>query len=180
MVLLPTPQKAALALALSLAAVPLSGPASAQTTIKQPGNHPRYSFEAEPHLAVNPFGKDGFGPGFRGTIVVVENGFVSSINNSVGVGFGADFLFYGKDQTELFLPVVLQWNFWLHRNWSVFGEPGIILHVRDKKNDDLELSWFTVFGGGRYHFSDALALTLRAGAPLVHHNTISVGLSMLL
>src|SRR5690606_41656931 len=59
--------------------------AHAQSIIKRPGAHPNYSFEAEPHLVFRDNSHDdgtGFGPGFRGTVVIVDNGFISKINNS--------------------------------------------------------------------------------------------------
>jgi hypothetical protein len=170
----------------------LSGrPAAAQSIIKHPGDHPKYSFEAEPHLAVAPFRDGAFGPGFRGTIVLVDNGFVSSINNSVGIGFGLDWLFYGDrcggpnnarvcDSTsDVMIPVVMQWNFWLHPSWSVFGEPGVAFHAH-RGDHNLDFDWFTIYGGGRYHFNDSIALTLRLGAPLIHDNVFSVGASFFL
>jgi hypothetical protein len=65
-----------------------------QAIIKQPGEHPHYFFEAEPHVLLGwPRFRDfhdGPGIGFRGTIPLVFNGFVSTINNSVGIGFGFD------------------------------------------------------------------------------------------
>jgi hypothetical protein len=68
--------------------------------ISRPGAHPSYSFEAEPHLLIGalpapkPARGTGFGFGFRGTVELVDNGFISSINNSVGFGFGADWVHY--------------------------------------------------------------------------------------
>ena len=182
-------------MALCTAALALCAPrgARAESIIKHPGDHPRYSFEAEPHLAIDPYGADGFGPGFRGTLVLVDNGFVSSINNSVGLGFGLDWLFYGDrcdgsrgrvrpcdNGTDFMLPVVMQWNFWLHPQWSVFGEPGVAMHLRSGTNDDFDFDFFTFYAGGRFHFNDSVALTLRLGAPLVHDNVISIGASFLL
>lgn len=185
--------------ALALAAFTL--PAGADTsTIKRPGAHPNYVFEAEPHLALgflNPPGPDddgGFGPGFRGTIEIVDNGFISKINNTVGIGFGLDWLFYGEhchggngngnnnderchDSDSLLFPVVMQWNFWLSRNWSVFGEPGLMFEFRDDHDDDRDfhLDPFVFYAGGRFHFSDAISLTMRAGWP-----TFSIGASFFL
>src|SRR5450432_1585751 len=105
--------------------------ASAQSIVKHPGEHPTYSFEAEPHLAIAPFRADGVGPGFRGTFVALENSFIPSINNSVGIGVGLDWVFYGdhcsgpprdcETQADAIVPVVMQWNFWLSPRWSVFG-----------------------------------------------------------
>src|SRR6478735_6250597 len=130
------------------------GSASADTlVIKNPGDHPRYVFEAEPHVVlgfIEPPGYasgTGFGLGFRGSIPVVRNGFIPSINNSIAIGFGMDFAHYGRGDycvnggpqpcdrrridsfNEFYFPVVMQWNFFLSRNWSVFGEPGIALNL---------------------------------------------------
>ena len=123
--------------------------------IKRPGARTRYMFEAEPHLLlgfIDPPGRDvdsdfGFGPGFRGTVEIVKNGFVGSINNSVGIGFGLDWVLVlrgaglrraqgrldfnceDEDVSYFWIPVVLQWNFWISRQWSVFGEPGVAFAV---------------------------------------------------
>jgi hypothetical protein len=156
----------------------LSAEARAVNTIKQPGLHPDYVFEAEPHFVVGfdvpgPKGKGGFnhafGPGFRGTFELVDNGFIKTINNTVGLGIGLDWLSPGDNDT-FWLPVVMQWNFWLSDKWSVFGEPGGGI-------------WFgkasgvrpAFYGGGRFHFSDSVALTLRVGYP-----NIAVGVSFFL
>jgi hypothetical protein len=191
------------ALALSCWGIPLD--AAADTLIiDRPGYHPRYAFEAEPHLLVgfiDPPGAahgNGFGVGFRGTIQIVDNGFVPTINNSIGIGFGADWVHYslgngacadrdlenhcvrfndGRPVDALWLPVVLQWNFWLSRNWSVFGEPGLALRFEANDGGDHRFhpEFLQLYLGGRYHFSDAVALTLRAGYP-----TFSAGVSFLM
>src|SRR5690606_3872287 len=78
--------------------------ALAQSTIRQPGNRPQYRFEAEPHLLLGVFDPPGFGSGtgfgagFRGSIEIVPDGFIGSINDSVAIGFGADWVHYeGND-----------------------------------------------------------------------------------
>ncbi len=185
---------------LALSALP--DPARADTLIiKNPGDHPRYSFELEPHVVlgfIEPPGYAsgaGFGLGFRGSIPLVRNGFIPSINNSVAIGFGMDFARYGRGDycrnggqitscdrrqldgfNEFYFPVVLQWNFFLSRNWSVFGEPGIALtyHGWDGPRA-LDVEPFVFFLGGRYHFSDKITLTMRLGYP-----AFSVGASFLL
>jgi len=183
-----------------------AGRAHAQSIIKHPGDHPRYTFEAEPHLSVGVLdppgfgGGTGWGAGFRGTVELLHNGFIPKLNNSVGIGFGIDYLRYdgwqgprgqcerfapgpagvpicvrvsGRDHVNYFyLPVVLQWNFWLHRKWSVFGEPGLALYVDD---GHLEFAPFVLYAGGRYHFTDSIALTMRLGYP-----SFSLGVSFLL
>jgi hypothetical protein len=143
-----------------------------QMVIKFPGQHPDYVFEAEPHVLVTPF--SGFLPGigFRGTVIILQNGFIPSINNSVGISFGADYVDKG-----VWMPVAMQWNFWLSRNWSVFGEPGVAIRAGQKfkgKHDD-HLGFLGLWAGGRYHFTDTIALTMRVGRP-----TLSVGVSFLL
>ncbi len=178
-------------------------PAHADTlTIKNPGDHPRYVFEAEPHIVlgfIEPPGYaagTGFGVGFRGSIPLMRNGFVPSINNSIAIGFGVDFARYGRGDycvnggalgdcnnrvrqdgfNEFYFPVVLQWNFFLSRNWSVFAEPGVALNYHAWNGPRaLDFDPFIFFLGGRYHFSDKVTLTMRIGYP-----AFSVGCSFLL
>src|ERR1700760_1607556 len=74
--------------------------AHAQSVIKQPDNHPHYAVELEPHLVVTPFdapdapSDGGYGLGVRGTIPILRNGFIPKLNNSVGIGFGVDWVHY--------------------------------------------------------------------------------------
>ncbi|MBK7582409.1 MAG: hypothetical protein IPI67_19685 [Myxococcales bacterium] len=164
-----TRKKSALLLCASIGAGVLSGgPARAdEGVIKHPGRHPDYSFEAEPHFffGFDPPGKTagrGYGPGFRGTIELVDNGFVKSINNTVGLGFGFDWIAFTKDKQAVFIPFVMQWNFWLSRNWSVFGEPGWGLYLGNATGVRP-----AGYAGGRFHFSEKIALTLRIGYPAV-------------
>jgi hypothetical protein len=147
------------------------------STIKRPGAHPDYVFEAEPHFLFGfvdpPGGKagKGFGPGFRGTIELVDNGFVKTINNTVGLGFGIDWLAFPEKnkKTSLFVPIVMQWNFWISRNWSVFGEPGGGFYLGNATGVRP-----VFYGGARFHITDRFTLTLRAGYP-----TFSAGVSFL-
>ena len=140
--------------------------------IKQPGRHPEYTFEAEPHLF---FGFDppggsagrGFGPGFRGTIELVDNGFIQTINNTVGIGFGLDWIAFSDKKTAIWVPIVMQWNFWLSRNWSVFGEPGGGFYLGNAKG-----ARPAIYAGGRFHLAEKIALTARVGYP-----AMSVGAS---
>jgi len=78
----------------------------------------------------------------------------------------------GRNHVNYFyLPVVMQWNFWLHRKWSVFGEPGVAIYFDDGK---AEFTPFVVYAGGRYHFNDRIALTMRLGYP-----SFSLGVSFM-
>lgn len=188
------------ALALTTAAVVWARPAAADTLIiERPGYHARYLFEAEPHLLlgfVDPPGTahgQGFGLGFRGTFNILDKGFIPKINNSVGIGFGLDFAHYGSayctaydpagrcvatdSVNDIWLPVVLQWNFFISRNWSVFGEPGVALRFEqyDGPGDKAKFDFLHMYVGGRFHFTDNITLTMRIGYP-----TFSVGCSFLL
>ncbi len=166
--------------------------------IRHPGDHPNYSVEIEPHLDFAFFlptaGSSGFGIGGRFTIPVVKNGFVPTINNSVGIGFGLDWLHYNgcfaqgfffgvcNNLDSYWIPAVMQWNFFLSTHFSVFGEPGLALDYRNYGTyaGCLDINGRAVpcavaanqvtlepvfFVGGRYHFSEGAALTLRIGWP---------------
>jgi hypothetical protein len=177
--------------------------------IKRPGDHPAYSVEIEPHLTLAFFipsaGSSGIGLGGRFTIPVVKNGFVSSINNSVGIGFGLDWIHYNgcyrswgnpyacANLETFLLPVVMQWNFFLSTHWSVFGEPGLAITINsygtcvdfyvDNRGNRVDcgprpssvgVNPFVLFVGGRYHFSETTALTMRLGWPYA-----SIGVSFM-
>jgi hypothetical protein len=160
----------------------ISAPAAADDTIKTPGDHPDYSVELEPHLLLG-FGDvypgNSFGVGGRASIPVVKNGFISSINNSVAIGFGLDVLshpscyYHGScSATYLAFPVVMQWNFFVAQHWSVFGEPGLYVYhgflpdCPAGVNCPTETGVYpAIFAGGRYHVSDSVSLTMRIGFP---------------
>ena len=154
--------------------------AEAQSIIKNPGQHPQ-TWELEPHLAFRgvflPEHDPGFGLGIRATIPVTRNGFISSINNSVGIGFGLDWLAYrGAGLNQFVAPVVMQWSFFLTKAWSVFAEPGVAFNLyTDSCNDYYVRDRGRYYGrscrrdvlephlgiGARWHFKPDMALTLR-------------------
>ncbi|WP_394824068.1 hypothetical protein [Pendulispora albinea] len=175
--------------------------AHADDTIKHPGDHPDYKLELEPHglFAWEDFyGGTGFGAGGRFTIPVVHNGFVPSINNSIGISFGLDLVHYsgcyyrgafgevGCGANYLFFPVAMQWNFYVAERWSVAGEPGLFIYhgffdddycgpgISCGRPDRTGLRpMFSVLG--RYHFNEKISLTMRVGYP-----TFSIGASFFL
>jgi hypothetical protein len=124
--------------------------------IKQPGAHPDYSVELEPHFVLDwgrhyGYGDDeAIGLGLRATIPFLDNGPIKTINNNMGIGFGLDWTHngdacdwwpWGRNPDRRFrydctvdnfhFPVVVQWNFWLHPIISVFGEAGLdVVHTR--------------------------------------------------
>ncbi len=97
---------------------------------------------------------------------------------------------YDPSFWSVHLPVALQWNFFITDHFSVFGEPGLTLRHNFYRTDPYACDprfnycgsartndfFFTFFVGGRWHFSDNLALTLRLGHPV----DASVGLSIFL
>jgi hypothetical protein len=194
--------RAPLLLALVTAGV-LAAPVAAagESVIKNPGDHPDYSVEIEPHGVLgwaNLYRNTGFGLGGRFTIPIVKNGFVPSINNSVGISFGLDWVRYsgcyyrgnrfdgGCGASFFLFPVAMQWNFWLTTNWSVFAEPGLYIYhgvFDDYCGNGLPGCGYPTrtsvepafYAGGRFHFSEKVSLTMRIGYP-----TISVGVSFFL
>jgi hypothetical protein len=130
-----------------------AAPAHAAGIIKNPGDHPAYSVELEPHglLAWDNYwwGGTGLGLGMHAVIPFVDNGPVSTINNNMGIGFGLDWAHfsdngcgwtYGRFQrgfgpgycdvsgNTLLFPVYVQWNFFFTKVVSVFGEAGFGIH----------------------------------------------------
>ena len=178
---------------------------AAESIIKNPGDHPDYKVELEPHGALgwgHLYRSNAFGLGFRASIPIVDNGFVPTINNSVAISFGVDWLRYsscyyydvrGRDRfgygcgaSYFVFPVAMQWNFWLTPQWSVFGEPGLYVYhgIWDDYCDGRLPGCasptrtgvdFAFFAGGRFHFNENIALTMRIGYPY-----ISIGASFLL
>jgi hypothetical protein len=148
----PLAVKVATAGGAALALLFAAGRAHAQ--IHNPGDHPHYSVELEPHglwdwgFGPDYVGTDGFGLGARATIPIIQDGPIGSINNSMGIGFGLDWAHYSNtcyggyylpgfphnptyypdcSANSLIFPVVMQWNFWLTPVISVFGEPGFAI-----------------------------------------------------
>jgi hypothetical protein len=176
-----------------LTTIALAWPDLAGAQIKQPGNHPRYTVELEPHLLVQHSddwyaNDEGYGVGIRASIPLLHNGPISTINNSLALGFGADLSFFDRcrgarnddcDARMLWLPVVGQWNFFFTPVVSVFGELGLsIVHrsadwetgcLGDDDCDDTDLDLFRplFFGGGRFLFSRSVGMVVRLGTPYV-------------
>jgi hypothetical protein len=167
-------------------------------TIRQPGDHPNYYVEIEPHLDFAWFDYAGYGIndvgiglGIRASIPFLKNGFIPTINNTAAIGFGFDYMYFGCSVAEpcgvsaLYFPVVLQWNFYVAQRFSVFGEPGFSFNYAfysatacgGKCTGAVPNDFFPGFVfevGGRYHINEHFALTGRIGFP-----DISFGVSFM-
>jgi len=100
---------------------------------------------------------DGSGHGPRGTCVQS-----TTVRGGIPVCIRAEDS-GDDDTTYLWIPIVMQWNFWLHKRWSVFGEPGLAVRLDDL--EDFGLSPVIFFAGGRFHLSYNATLTLRLSVP---------------
>lgn len=73
--------------------------ASAESIIQRDGDHPKYSLELEPHLALGfpmpgYLGGSSLGAGVRFSIPVAERGLIDGVNDSAAIGFGIDLMRY--------------------------------------------------------------------------------------
>jgi len=154
--------------------------------IKQPNQHPDYFAELEVHglvaygggpFLIGRYGLVGFGPGFRANFRILKNGFVPSINDNVAIGVGAELVFDTDNAVHLVTPVVLQWNFWLTKHWSLAGEPGLAISFPMSTPRGPEPVFFSpaLSAVARYDFNDHVMLTMRLGYPIT-----SIGVSFFL
>jgi hypothetical protein len=172
--------------------------ASAKAQIKQPGAHLRYGAEVDAHLVVQwehePHWHDeGLGLGVHVAIPVIDNGPVTTINNSLAVAFGLDWAHFGDScdlqgvddddcsANDFWLPVVAQWNFYFTKTISAFPELGLAIqhsswdseycrqgngnYVRcDDGGSDTDVE-LVMWLGVRFQLQDTFALTVRLGTP---------------
>jgi hypothetical protein len=141
--------------------------------VGRPGAHPDYIVELEPEAIVL-FGRaigDGPGAGVRASIPVMKNGFIPSLNNVPAISFGFSRSPLSDNGAPFYAPAVLQWSFWLSQRWSVLGEAGVFLVFGDGTRTQLQPA---LMAGGRFHFTDRIALTARISLP----NTPSIGVGV--
>src|ERR1051326_4278835 len=69
--------------------------------LQNPGDHPKYAVELEPHGLLRwdnyYFGDTGYGLGMHAVIPFLDNGPIDKINNNMGIGFGLDWVHYSTD-----------------------------------------------------------------------------------
>jgi hypothetical protein len=166
--------------------------------IRNPGAHNRYSVELEPHglvqWDVDPTNDAGFGLGMRASIPILDNGPVTTINNSLAIGFGVDWAYADDvcrpdrggvyddcDAHNITFPLVVQWNFFFTDVVGAFVELGLGIQYQtwdygpgDYDDDDIEPEFFFLIGP-RFTVGKTVAIPLRIGWPY-----FSVGVSFLL
>lgn len=126
----------------------------------------------------------GFAGGARFGFPIVNNP-IPSIDNALYLNFGFDFYFTrvrgcggvvgcaGDEYAPGFgIPVSVHWEFYFSDMWSAFAELGVNIYVPPgvfRYNDwywgDNASAWVLAQVGGRLHFSEAFALTVRVGNP---------------
>jgi hypothetical protein len=185
----------AIATAFALCCAIASLPASAQhdgVSIKRPfrGERP---MELNLHAGLSHRGP-GPAAGARVAIPILDNGFVSSINNAIYITIGGDLLFErcfggcGRRDDDygvaLAVPLTGRWQFNFTPRWSAYGEVGPNLYLHSRWfDDDGKIpgpgrhpdAWLALTVGGKWHFAPRTSLTLSLGAPYSH-----VGLDILL
>lgn len=162
--------------------------AQADSIIRQANDHPDYHIEIEPHGILawpdwyGGFGYYGFfgiGGGARFSVPICKNCFIPKINNNVAISFGADLAIFpfgpGYAPSYLYLPVAIQWNFFVSHKWSIGPEVGftpVIGVFYDYGACDRAgafcHNWYfapSFWAVGRYQFNDHVSLTMRVGYP---------------
>jgi hypothetical protein len=179
----------------SLACAAYPATANAQDRYAEREEAARYSVEIEPHLALgleDVYGGTGYGAGLRVSIPFIE-GHVGRLPDNLAISFGGDILHYDDcyyssancHANYLVLPVALQWNVFVARKVSVFGEGGLFVYKGwfdtcnsvggpgcNAPSDFGILPTFAV--GVRLHLGDNVSFTARLGYP-----TTTLGLSFL-
>jgi hypothetical protein len=171
--------------------------AKAETVIRQPGLHPQYSFELEPHLVLDwmdaGWAGQGIGPGVHAAVPIMQQGPISTINNNMAIKFGLDLTFgngcygwgnwrgYGDycSTTSLTIPIALQWNFYLTDIITAFGEMGMAIRHTwwsydaacpngiDCRHYSSTYPLFYPAVGAKFMFARTVGLTVRMGYPHV-------------
>ena len=194
---------------LALALAPTPAHAYEQVLIRDWRTPIGYDLELEPHLVFGtappgPGYGSGVGIGVRGSLVILPDGFIRNVNDSVAVGVGLDFGHYtgswavngyrdqclhfepgpngtsictdvtsnGGTYNYIFLPMVMQWNFWLTRHFSAFGEPGLNVYFLGNHGFDVSPALYV---GGRVNLGNRITLTGRIGYP-----TVAIGVSFMM
>lgn len=176
------------AVALSFLGLGLAAPAQAQG-----GGNKIQGIRPDVHLNI---GYDDLGVGFRIDIPIVPDGFLQSasrVTDELALSPGLDLMFYDYDGRFChdhgsrgdhchgrrlgFWPLIMvQWNLYFQKPWSVFPELGLVFLINDGYRDNHHGDFAVTLGAGfgaRYHFNARMSLLLR----LVWPGGFQVGLT---
>ena len=168
---------AALAAVLIFAA----GPAEAQSIIRDRSSHRRPVDLSLLGGVPYPF---GFGVGMRVGLPIAHDGFIRTINDAVLIELGAQFVYWDdfKDHLVGFqVPVLMRWDFFLTRSWTIFGGVGLVFGFYDEGKKRFRLRGedlfrpgsrpgflrFAIGGGAMWNFSAATSLRLDATTQMI-------------
>jgi len=187
-------KKTFLGCAAAIGCVASSTLASAQETPERRDiGRASYALEIEPHLAFGPanvYGNTGFGGGLR-LGVPLAVGHIGRLPDNLALGFGGDIIHYENcyfgdrcGANYLMFPVDVQWNVYVARTVSLFGEAGAFVYkgfLDACRAGDVGCSAPSDFGvlptlalGVRAHISDSTTFLARVGYP-----TVTLGFSFL-
>lgn len=121
-------------------------------------------------------GYGSLGAGLHIDIPIVPNGLINGADDELALSPGADIFltdfypdYYGGGPYVI-PSLVVQWNFYIGDDWSIFPEAGVAMFVGDRNylrhgHEGFYLAPDLGFGA-RYHFSSRNALIARASSPL--------------
>lgn len=84
----------------------------------------------------------GFGAGIRVGLPIVPNGFIGSINDGVFLEPGVQFVYWDDfhdTRTGVMVPILLRWDFFLTRVWTLFGTAGVVFGFFTDDRDRFEV-----------------------------------------
>lgn len=186
----------ALAAAMSISVFSVPGVANAETFRRRSTEGAAaaaYPLELDAHFAFGPqnvYGNAGVGGGLRLSVPLVD-GSLGSVPQNLALSVGGDLLHYENcyfsrrcGANYLMVPVAAQWNLFVARRVSLFGEGGVFVYkgfFDGCAPGEAGCSAPSDFGilptlaiGGRVHIGDNAALVARLGYP-----TITLGVSFL-
>jgi hypothetical protein len=137
--------------------------ASAQSIIRERHGHSRPVDISVMAGLPYPF---GISPGLRVGIPLAHEGFIPSINDGVFLEPGVHFLYwddFDDNRTGVMFPILMRWDFYLTRAWTVFGTAGVVFSFFTDDDDRFRVrNGQTIFyGGSRPGF---FSVALGAGA----------------
>jgi hypothetical protein len=126
-----------------------------------------------------------FGLGFRVDIPIVPAGLIDGTDDELALSPGLDIFFwdYGDcytyrgdrycdgygDGIGFWIPIPVQWNFYLNEDWSIFPELGLGLiwddYYAGRRGGRMRLRPMISFGA-RYHFAARNAFLMRLSWPM--------------